>query len=320
MAASSETLSIGLLAYPGAQRAALFGLHDLLSTANRMGSGPVGLRRTLEPRILDPGAGLSTGRALTVLVLPPCLGYDTGCTQDPALVAGLRELHGAGTLLCSVCAGAFLLAETGLLEGRPATTHWALADAFRARFPGVDLDPDRLIVDDGDLITAGGLMAWVDLGLALIHRFLGTEALLETARLFLVDPGGREQRFYAPFAPRLDHGDRAILAVQHWLQTQGGDAVGVADMARKAAMSERTFLRRFQKATGLKPAAYLQLLRIGRARFLLERGDMTQEAIAWEVGYADVGAFRARFQALMGLSPGEYRRRFQVGVRSGNGE
>ena len=224
MAASSETLSIGLLAYPGAQRAALFGLHDLLSTANRMGSGPVGLRRTLEPRILDPGAGLSTAPALTVLVLPPCLGYDTGCTPDPALVAGLRELHGAGTLLCSVCAGAFLLAETGLLEGRPATTHWALADAFRARFPGVDLDPDRLIVDDGDLITAGGLMAWVDLGLALIHRFLGTEALLETARLFLVDPGGREQRFYAPFAPRLDHGDRAILAVQHWLQTQGGDA------------------------------------------------------------------------------------------------
>lgn len=320
MIAAPEPISIGLLAYPGAQAAALYGLQDLLTTANRMGAAQAGARRTLEPRIVDGATALSTAPPFTVLVLPPCLGYDTACAPDPALVAWLRAQHGAGTLLCSVCAGAFLLAETGLLNGRPATTHWALADAFRARFPGVDLDPDRLLVDDGDLVTAGGLMAWVDLGLALIHRFLGTEAMLETARLFLVDPGGREQRFYAPFAPRLDHGDRAILAIQHGLQTLGAETVSVADLAHRAAMSERTFLRRFHKATGFKPAAYLQHLRIGRARFLLERGDLTQEAIAWEVGYADVGAFRARFQALMGLSPGEYRRRFQVGIRSGNGE
>jgi transcriptional regulator GlxA family with amidase domain len=209
-----------------------------------------------------------------------------------------------------VCAGAFLLAETGLLAGRPATTHWALREAFAARFPEVRLDTDRLIVDDGDLITAGGVMAWVDLGLRLIERYLGPSVMLATARFFLVDPGGREQRFYSPFAPVLTHGDAAVLKVQRWLQVRGGDRVSLEAMARKAALGERTFLRRFQKATGLTPIVYVQHLRVGKARELLEASDHSIDEIAWQVGYEDTGAFRKVFQRVMGLTPGEYRRRF----------
>jgi len=210
----------------------------------------------------------------------------------------------ATSYFCSVCAGSFLLA------GRPATTHWALKARFAGRFPDVQLDTDRLLIDDGDLVTAGGLMAWVDLGLHLVHRFLGPDAMLATARQFLVDPGGREQRFYITFAPVLDHGDAAILRAQQWLQRHSGEPVDIARMAGAARLGERTFLRRFHRATGLRPTEYLQHLRVGKARYQLERSDLAIEAIAWQVGYEDPGAFRKIFQRLTGLSPNHYRRRF----------
>lgn len=312
MTVSPPVNLIGILRYPGAQEAAVLGLLDLLENASRL-RPELADARPLGVRILDAEAGLpGTPRGLKALVLPPSLGQGAPPTYPGPLVAWLVDRHAEGTLLCSVCAGAFLLAETGLLAGRPATTHWALKEAFLARHPEVLLDTDRLLVDDGDILTAGGLMAWVDLGLKLVHRFLGTATLLATARHFLVDPGGREQRFYTSFAPTLDHGDAAVLRVQHWLQKRAGARVSLPEMAARARLGERTFLRRFQKATGLRPTEYLQLLRVGKARELLEQSDLAVEEIAWRVGYEDTGAFRKVFQRVMGLTPGEYRRRFSV--------
>lgn len=295
---------IGILDYPGAQASAVLGLRDLLEEASRL-------------HRLRGGAGLDVavltglpalGAPLAALVLPPALGGEPA--SDPSRPAWLMARHREGTLLCSVCMGAMLLAETGLLAGRPATTHWGLKARFAERFPAVLLDTDRLVIDDGDLMTAGGLMAWVDLGLRLVTRFLGPEAMLATARQLLVDPGGREQRFYSTFAPVLTHGDRAILKAQAWLQVHGGGKVDVAAMAVAARLGERTFQRRFQRATGLRPTEYLQHLRVGRARELLERPGLAVDEIAWRVGYEDPGAFRKIFLRLMGLSPGDYRRRF----------
>lgn len=314
MSPSPAPLTVAILAYAGAQAAAVHGLFDLLGTANSLAVGIDPNQRPLEVLVLSAEDGRPTASQthLAALILPPCLSPDLATLQDVGLKAWITARHAEGTLVCSVFAGAFLLAETGLLDGRPATTHWGLKDAFSARFPGVLLDTDRLIIDDGDILTAGGLMAWVDLGLKLIHRFLGTTILLATARHFLVDPGGREQRFYTTFAPSLAHGDNAILRVQHWLQKQGGAAVGLPEMADRAHLSERTFLRRFQKATGFTPTDYLQHLRVGKARDLLEQSDRSQDEIAWEVGYRDTGAFRKVFVRIMGLTPGEYRRRFSV--------
>lgn len=155
-------------------------------------------------------------------------------------------------------------------------------------------------------------MAWVDLGLRLVGRFLGSAALLATARYFLVDPGGREQRFYSTFAPQLTHGDAAILKAQHWLQANSGGRVSLPMMAARAKLGDRTFLRRFQAATGMTPGQYLQHLRVGKARELLERSGLSVDEIAWQVGYGDPGAFRKVFLKVMGLSPGEYRRRFAI--------
>lgn len=313
MPSPSRSNTIGVLAYPGAQLAAVHGLLDLFETANRLA------HQAGQPAQPLTGLKLETlpqpdQEPLAALVLPPSLAGGAPDAAVPALAAGIRRHHGAGSIVCSVCAGAFLLAETGLLDGRTVTTHWALAERFAATYPAPLLDIDKLIVDDGDVVTAGGLMAWVDLGLRLIDRFAGRAVMQSTARFFLVDPSGREQRYYSTFQPRLDHGDAPIRKVQHWLQRRCDETVTVPGMAAIAGLGERTFLRRFQKATGLKPSEYLQHLRVGKARDLLESSRLAFDQIAWRVGYEDSGALRRVFQKTTGLTPGEYRKRFSLPV------
>jgi transcriptional regulator GlxA family with amidase domain len=220
--------------------------------------------------------------------------------------------HGEGTVLASICAGAFLLGETGLLAGRTVTTHWTLTEAFGDRFPDVPLDTDRLIIDSGDIISAGGLMAWTDLGLKLVERFLGPVVMAGTARMLLVDPPGREQRYYSGFVPRLNHGDAAILRAQHFLQSSDGKEAQLSVLAERAGLEQRTFLRRFQKATGLTATDYAQRLRVTRAQELLQFSQLPMERAAWEVGYSAPGAFRKIFLRIVGLSPSEYRQRFHA--------
>lgn len=289
----------------------MYGLTDLFETANQLHAarGARSVRLETQQWRADDGPPRPSA-PLTALILPPSLGDGVPSDRVGPLAAWIADRHREGTLLCSVCVGAFLLAETGLLAGRPATTHWALKERFAERFPDVKLDTDKLIIDDGDIITAGGIMAWVDLGLRLVNRFVGPTVMLATARYFLVDPGGREQRFYSTFTPPLIHGDAAIRKAQHWLQVKSSEKVSLPMMAARAGLGERTFLRRFHAATGLKPTEYLQHLRVGKAREMLELSALTVDEIAGQVGYEDSGAFRKIFLRVMGLSPSEYRRRF----------
>lgn len=305
---SERPATVAVVEYAGAQTAAALGLVDLMSAAGRLDAQRTGRTRLVAHHLRD--ALEAPDPPLTALVLPPSLGESPPESVPAPLARWIRDRYAEGTTLCSVCVGAFLLAELGLLDGRPATTHWALGDVFRARFPQVDLQTQALIVDDGDIVTAGGLMAWTDLGLRLIGRYLGPAAMLETSRFFLVDPGGREQRFYEQFVPVLTHGDEAILRTQRLLQASIGTSISVDEMAAHAKLGRRTFLRRFQRATGLKTSAYVQQLAVSRARERLERTNETVSEIAYAVGYEDPGAFRRMFAHWMGLSPGEYRRRF----------
>lgn len=316
--------SIGILAYPEAQASAVHGLTDLFLVANRIenrraSSTSPALKISHWEQSPDSGhvrrsysSADGDDQRLNALIVPPRLGYQGKEEFNPRIVRWIRKQHEGGAVVCSICVGAFLLGQAGLLSGRPATTHWALKEEFAARFPDVALETDKLIIDDGDVITAGGIMAWVDLGLRIIDRFVGSSIMLEVARFFLVDPGGREQRFYSPFAPRLYHCDESILNVQHWLQANYKSSLSIAAMASVAGLSERTFLRRFKKATDLNPTAYLQTLRVGKARELLELSSQPVSKVAWEVGYSDTAAFSSVFQRIIGLSPGEYRQRFSV--------
>lgn len=324
---SGRRLEIGLLLYPGVQRSAVYGLEDLFEVANRMATrqGREGLQRLCISHWQADEAGCLRrvqgdseldGEALPqVVIVPPSLEANSDYRLPSCYGLWLQRLHRAGVTLASVCAGAFPLAEAGLLDGRTVTTHWALAAELAQRHPRVRLLPERMVIDDGDLITAGGLMAWTDLGLALVTRLLGPTIAAETARYLVVDLNRESQRQFSSFLPSFDHGDAAVLSVQHWLQGPALAEATLADMVAKAGLGERTFLRRFRAATGLRPTEYCQQMRTTRARELLEFSRDSIDQIAWQVGYRDVSAFRKVFVRLVGLSPGEYRRRFAVRAR-----
>ncbi len=326
---SRKFTEIGLLLYPGAQASAVAGLTDLFVVANRLSAqrgGPCAreLRTSHwraegnadQPRrVFDTHEHVGKHELLAALMLPPSLDTEPCGKSFRSHAEWIAARHAEGTILCSICAGAFLLAETGLLDGRSATTHWIHTERLAELFPEIHVNTDKLVIDDGDVITAGGIMAWVDLGLELIHRWIGPTVMLATARYFLVDAAGREQRFYSSFAPRLEHGDSAALEAQHWVQLHYAERVTVDAMASHAKLGERTFLRRFRKATGLKPNEYLQHVRIAKAREALEFSMQSVEEIAWKVGYEDQGAFRNVFNRIVGLAPGEYRKRFGIADR-----
>ncbi len=318
---------IGLVVYPSVQMAAVLGMTDLFTVADGLARKKRQNQETpllrvshwqreqgeeTPCRVFDTAP--ETAGLPAVLVLPPGLGGPVPPEEASLFAKWLRDCHGAGTSLGSICKGAFLLGETGLLAGRTVTTHWSYEEQFQTRFPDTRVDTDRLIIDDGDIITAGGVMAWTDLALKLIDRFLGPTIMIDTARAFLVDPPGREQSYYSAFSPRLTHGDAAVLKVQHWLQATDAKEIDLPTLARRAGLEERTFLRRFQKATGLTTTEYCQRLRVGKARELLQFGTLSFDQVAWEVGYADPGAFRKVFTRIVGLTPNDYRRRFRTAV------
>lgn len=315
---------VGLLLYPRCHMAAVHGLTDLLEVAGGFSVARGGPPLRVSHWSMD-GAGAiarchDTHPGLDhrpdVLIAPGRLTGPIEAEEAEPFAAWLADRHAGGATLAANCGGTFLLAATGLLSGRPATTHWLFADKLRASYPDIEVDADRILIEDGEILTAGGLMAWTDLGMRLIDRLLGPTIMVETGQFWLIDPAGREQRHYSTFAPRLAHGDEAILKVQHGLQADPSRSITVPAMAREARMEERTFLRHFKAATGMKPTEYVQHLRIGKARELLQFTKRPIDQVAWAVGYGDATAFRRLFHRLVGLSPGDYRRRFDA---SGDG-
>lgn len=315
---------IGILAYDGAQAAAVLGMTDLLTAAAGIASQRHDVSALLGVSHWTRAEGGDAPRSVfssdparrtdrpTVIVIPPGLGDPLPETEARYYADWLRSEYSRGAGLCSICNGAFLLGETGLLAGRTVTTHWTYEEQLVSRFPDINVNTDRLIIDHGDILTAGGLMAWIDLSLILIERFLGPTIMVETARVFLVDPPGREQSYYSSFSPRLNHGDDAILKAQHWLQASGGKDMSLAALAGHAGLEPRTFMRRFLKATGHTTGEYVQRVRINAARDLLQSTSEPVDAIAWKVHYSDPSSFRKVFTRIIGLTPAEYRQRFRM--------
>lgn len=313
---------IGLLLYPGCQLAAVYGLTDLFRIAGEWTEEKTRVIRVShwQPEgegedapvtcIWDTHPGLP--HRLSHVIAPPSIIMPDRMAPAPAAARWLRERHAEGTVLGSVCAGAFVLAETGLMAGRRATTHWAFAEQLARRFPEIHLAEEQLVLDEGDIVTAGGILAWADLGLTLVERLLGPATMLATARFLLIEPPRSSQRPYAVFIPRFDHGDDAIRRAQHHLHAHATEQLHLSDLHAVAGMTERTFLRRFTAATGHRPNAYLQLVRMSKAREVLEQTLTPVDRIAWQVGYADTAAFRKIFHKLVGTTPASYRQRFGI--------
>lgn len=320
---SPAQFEVALAHDPGTTKGGLYGLSDLFTYASefaakhRDSDAPPAVRIThwhaddVDSSIrctYDSFPGLP--HAPSVVIIPNNHRAIIEPEQKSPFVDWLRLKHAGGAVLAAVCGGVFMLANTGLLAGRQATTHWSFSEEFSARFPDVLMESDHMVIDYGDVITAGGALAWADLGLRITERFLGTAVMHDTAHYMNVDPPGREQRFYSGFEPRTKHGDEAILKAQHWLSAQRERAVTVAEISHYAGLETRTLLRRFVLATGMKPSEYQQRLRMSRARELLELSRSTVDEVAVAIGYQDVRGFRRIFYRIVGLTPSDYRRRF----------
>ncbi|NSY40432.1 GlxA family transcriptional regulator [Leisingera sp. ANG59] len=297
-----------IIKYEGAQQSALFGLGEIFETANRMADGEPGPR--LFHEVLEP-ASLNSQGNFDAVILPPTLTGARGAS-DKKLHRWIRDMHSRGAVVCSACAGAYWLAYAGILDGRPATTHWALEKDFRSTFPKVHLRPERILLDDNDIITAGGVMAWVDLGVQLVGRWMGPSVVSRICRQMLIDPTGREQRNYRSFRPGLSHNDQPVRALQLWMEGNADSDLSVKALAGRANLSMRTLQRRFTSNTGLSVNQYVQELRVEKAKGMLELTEMTVSEICWRVGYHDLSAFNRLFKSVTGLSAGEYRRRFKI--------
>jgi transcriptional regulator GlxA family with amidase domain len=322
----ARQLHVGVVCDEGSSQAGIHGLSDLFKYAGEFASKHAPEPATPAVRVThwlaDAGDGAvrctydsqpGATHGPSVLVIPGNERAVLNTNTGRVLLDWLRHRHADGVVLAAVCGGVFILARTGLLAGRQATTHWALSDEFADQFPEVLTESDQMVIDYGDVLTAGGVLAWADLGLRLTERFLGATVMLETARYMLVDPPGREQRFYSDFVPRTKHGDSAILKAQLWLSARRERRIRVLELARHAGLEPRTFLRRFVKATDMNPSEYQQRLRITRARELLEFSRTSVEEIAARVGYDDVDSFRRVFRKIVGVTPSDHRRRFSAG-------
>ena len=309
-----KTVKVAVIDYPGAMKSAIEGLSELFAMASRLSlerqeKGRFEVQVVPSAEVTDLSASGMTDIP-QVIILPPCIEGGFYTDEQPVLSEWLKMMHASGVLLCSVCAGAFLLAQTGLLNQRATTTHWMLADRLAQRFPEIRVDDSKILINDGDLITAGGLMAWLDLGLELVAQFGSPALMRQLGKHLVVDTAPRQQRYYRCFMPPFDHGDRAVLKSQHYLQSHSHTSVTVKQLAEACHLTERTFLRRFVRATGYKPKEYIQQLRISKACDALESSADSIELVALGSGYDDVSAFRKVFIKITGLTPREFRGRF----------
>jgi transcriptional regulator GlxA family with amidase domain len=254
----------------------------------------------------DHGLGL-LDRADTVVV--PGIHVESTQLDGLPVHDALRAAAGRARIM-SICTGAFVLAAAGLLDGRPATTHWAHAERFQARYPNVKLDPDVLFVDDGDLLTSAGVAAGLDLCLHVVRRDHGSEVANRAARRCVVPPwrdGGQSQYIERPVPST---GDSTTAPTRAWVLANLDRPVDLAALARRAQMSVRTFTRRFREETGMSPGRWLVLQRVEHARRLLETTDLPIDRLARQAGFGTAASLRQHLQATVGVAPATYRRAF----------
>jgi transcriptional regulator GlxA family with amidase domain len=268
------------------------------------------LTRNLVPVTVAPTMSLAdVGR--TDLIVVPTAGMDLEAarTSNAAVIDWLAR-RGRKTSIAGICTGVTLLAEAGLLNGRPATTHWGVVDQCRVKYPDVRWDVDRFVTESDEIFCGGGLYASIDLSLYLVERYCGHMVAVQTAKALLLETPRIWQSAHAVQPPRSAHDDEPIQRAQKWLVSRLRESVDMDRLAAKVGMSPRNFARRFKAATGEAPLAYLHRLRIDKAKHHLESAHRSVQEISADVGYEDVAFFRHLFRRYTGTSPREYRARF----------
>ena len=298
------------------------GILDMLRKAAALATD----RQKIEVALVAPGPGLTVTCAGGIvlrcavriadvrasdLVVVPALDPDVleHLHANRDVVPWLRRICARGADVASVCTGAFVLAEAGVLDHHAATTHWAFQHLFAQRYPKVRVVPQAILVDQGRILTSGGATSFLNLALHLVERVLGADLARAASKMFLIDVNKAPQSAYAMFSTQKTHDDRDILRAQQMIEDRPARAPSVEALARAVAMSPRTFARRFRGATGNSPLEYTQRVRIEAAKRALESGQRIA-AVAGSVGYTDLASFRRVFTRLTGLAPADYRARY----------
>lgn len=246
--------------------------------------------------------------SLADTVLVPGIEDPMADIPEPVLAA-LREAWARGARVASICSGAFVLAASGLLDGRRATTHWLATDKLAQMYPRITVEPDVLFVDEGRIVTSAGASAGLDMCLHLVCRDHGQAVAAQSARLAVapLSRDGGQAQFIQHEQPM---SRSSLVGLIEWMTCHSHEPLNVEVLARQAGMSPRTFARRFRDQTGTTPLQYLLRMRVQRAQELLEQSPMAVDRIAMQVGFDSPVTFRARFRGVVGLTPTEYRRRF----------
>lgn len=319
--------SIVVATFDRAQALDFTGPHEVFSIADRLAgggrytvelvaptTGPV--RCTSGLRVLPDRAADAVRGPIDTLIVSGGDGT-RAAMQDQPFVATLRRLAGRARRTCSVCSGSFLLAQAGLLDGRRATTHWSTCGLLQRTFPAVRVEPDPIYVRDGDVWTSAGITSGMDLALALVEDDHGREAALEVARWLVLHTAraGGQAQFSAPLA--FQAAEHAPLRdAQEAVRADPAAPHTVEALAARAGMAPRSFSRAFKRETGQTPAAFVEQVRVERARELLQAGTAPTDEIAAACGFGTVETFRRAFRRRLGTSPGEYRDRFRATLRT----
>lgn len=316
---------IGIILYERCTSSMVTGFWDIFGLANQMyknekGYAPFSLEligvskepvRSFSGLSMAPKKTLRSRLAADLIYVPGFIGdVDTVIAEEQRLIKWLSHVDRSKTIVTAACNGNVLLAESGVLDHKRGTTHWSLTELFRQRYPQIVFEPEKILVDNNDTISAAGVTAFYNLGLHIIQRFLNPDIALNCAKVFLVDAGRKLQLPYQVYQVPTTHGDAQVAGLQTWIETNLQNEFTMNELAERASLGSKTLLRRFKRATGETPLVYQQKLRIETAKRLLETNDKTFNEITWEVGYRDVSSFHKKFKMETGLTPSEYRSKF----------
>lgn len=324
-------MKISILVFDNCTAISSLGSYDLLVKANRWAA---------DHGVVSPGedlfelelVGVNGKRAMEVggisinvpktideidetdLVIIPGIdeNIEKALEDNYSAVPWIRKMYDRGASLASMCTGCFVLAETGLLNGKSATTHWIAENEFKERYPEVDLLIQNIIVDEGRICSCGGATSFMNLILYLVEKYGGSPLARFSSKVFLLDMKKENQKSYAIFSVQKQHNDETILNMQKYIESRYGEKLEIEALARKANSSRRNFIRRFKSATGNTPIEYIQRVRVEAAKKELEKGWKSISEIISEVGYEDASSFRKIFSRHTGLTMSRYRERYHL--------
>lgn len=264
---------------------------------------------------IHPDAVISDIHHTDLIIIPAIFGNKEKVIRDnEAFVPWMLNQYNAGSGIASLCIGVFLLASTGLLNGKKCATHWVEADNFRKMFPDVEVIPEKILTDDHGIYTSGGAYSWLNLVLYLIEKYAGRQMAITCSKLYGIQIDRDSQSSFMMFMPQKQHEDDLILEAQNYIEKNYAERITVDELASRLAISRRNLERRFRKVTYNSIVEYVQRVRIEAAKMSLEREKENVNEAMYKAGYTDVKAFRTTFKKLTGLSPIEYRNKFNKAV------